>query len=420
MRTLSHVACALLLALLTLFPVPANAADPAPVDIPSNTRIVYLGDSITMSGRYIAYIEAFSKSRYPKLDIEFLNLGLASETASGLTEPVHPFPRPCIHSRIDNVLKVTKPDLIVICYGMNDGIYYPQSKERFAKYKEGILNLIAKCKKTGARVVVATPPPFDPGPVMKRTQPKGKKEYGWTKPYRDYNNVLSDYAAWLRTLNGKDDLRVIQLNNPLNKLIAQRRKSDPKFRLAGDGVHPNPTGHWLIAQRYLLAAGVDATVADVTHNASQSKGPITVTFKSKLPLYMDPAWDKPAIKLIDTRNRLNIYRLTVTGATANKYNIVEGNLVIGTVTQKQMKEGIDLLNFPKLSTNVDAKQFFQLIAKRQSTLGLAWLTHAGHTRPRTRKGKPLPEAQKIAADLDLKINKLRKPRRLTLRFIPTP
>ena len=83
-------------------------------------------------------------TRDPALWCEFLDLGLPSETVSGLTEPGHAggaFPRPDLHERLDRVLEKTKPDLLVACYGMNDGIYYPFSEDRFAKYKEGMLFL---------------------------------------------------------------------------------------------------------------------------------------------------------------------------------------------------------------------------------------------------------------------------------------
>ena len=38
----------------------------------------------------------------------------------------------------------------------------------------------------------------------------------------------------------------------MNRFLAERRKSDPDYFLAGDGVHPNETGHWIIAKQILL------------------------------------------------------------------------------------------------------------------------------------------------------------------------
>ncbi len=86
-------------------------------------RIVFLGDSITNAGGYVQYVEAYLLARFPDQKFELINLGLPSETVTGLSEPEHPFPRPDAHERLERALLKTKPDVVVICYGMNDGIY---------------------------------------------------------------------------------------------------------------------------------------------------------------------------------------------------------------------------------------------------------------------------------------------------------
>jgi len=83
-------------------------------------RVVFLGDSITYSGEYVEFIETYVRSRFPESRVEFLDLGLPSETVSGLSEPGHAggaFPRPDLHERLGRVLEKAKPDLIVACYG---------------------------------------------------------------------------------------------------------------------------------------------------------------------------------------------------------------------------------------------------------------------------------------------------------------
>src|SRR5207237_312442 len=94
-------------------------------------RVVFLGDSITNAGMYVQYLDAYLVTRFPDQKFDLINLGLPSETVSGLSEPDHPYPRPDLHERLERVLNKTKPDIVVVCYGMNDGIYYPFSQERF-------------------------------------------------------------------------------------------------------------------------------------------------------------------------------------------------------------------------------------------------------------------------------------------------
>ena len=89
-------------------------------------------------------IDAYFVTRFPRRKIEFLNLGLPSETVSGLSEPGHAggqFPRPDLHERLERVLEKTRPELVIACYGMNDGIYLPFDAERFRKFTNGLVLL---------------------------------------------------------------------------------------------------------------------------------------------------------------------------------------------------------------------------------------------------------------------------------------
>jgi lysophospholipase L1-like esterase len=228
-------------------------------------RVVFLGDSITYSGQYIEFLEAWLRTKDPGLRCEFLDLGLPSETVSGLTEPGHAdgqFPRPDLHERLDRVLEKTRPDLVVACYGMNDGIYHPFSEERFDKFRDGMRLLRDKAAASGAKLLHVTPPVFDPVPIKARTLPAGLAEY--PQPYEGYDEVLGLYAAWLLAERG-NGWDVVDVHGPMRRLIADERGRDPDFRLAGDGVHIDATGHWVIAREILLHWGVPPReLADAT------------------------------------------------------------------------------------------------------------------------------------------------------------
>ena len=70
-----------------------------------DSRIVFLGDSITAAGDFIALIEARLRLELGDDCPELINLGLPSETCTGLSEPDHPFPRPDVHERLGRVLE---------------------------------------------------------------------------------------------------------------------------------------------------------------------------------------------------------------------------------------------------------------------------------------------------------------------------
>ena len=196
-------------------------------------QVVFVGDSNTFAGRFIAYVEVLIRGRHPDRQIEFINLGLPSETVSGLSEPDHPYPRPNVHDRLDAVLAKTRPDLVVACYGMNDGIYYPFDAERFAKYQAGYRKLIADCEKAGAKVVLMTPSPFDPKPLKDKVLAKGAEKYSWLKPYADYDDdVLKRYSEWLVTYRDKGYL-VVDAHTAMRAHLDRMRKIRPRLRRLG-------------------------------------------------------------------------------------------------------------------------------------------------------------------------------------------
>src|SRR5207237_689024 len=109
--------------LLVLLPSPGRAAEP--FALRDGQRVLFLGDSNTFTGQFIAYLDAYLFTRFPGQKFELINLGLPSETVSGLSEPDHPYPRPNVHDRLERALAEAKPEVVFACYGMNDGIYYP-------------------------------------------------------------------------------------------------------------------------------------------------------------------------------------------------------------------------------------------------------------------------------------------------------
>jgi lysophospholipase L1-like esterase len=240
-----------------LLPVPAvQSATATAKSFIEARRVLFLGDSITYAGEWVEFVEAWIRMRFPSAGIDIVNLGLPSETVSGLSEAGHAggaFPRPDVHERLDRALAKIKPDLVVVCYGMNDGIYFPFGEERFRKFQEGMIRLRAKATAAGAKVIHVTPPVFDPTPLKGRTLPAGLDAY--PSPFGGYNTVLDRYSDWL-TAQRAQGWEVVDVHGPMNGFLATKRRDDPAFILSGDGVHPNSQGHWLMARELLRHLGV--------------------------------------------------------------------------------------------------------------------------------------------------------------------
>jgi lysophospholipase L1-like esterase len=214
-------------------------------------RIVFLGDSNTHAGEYVCQIEAQLLAKFGNAP-EVVNLGLPSETCSGLSEPAHPFPRPDVHERLSRALQKTRPDLAFACYGMNDGIYHPFDDSRFTAFQDGVKKIIEAHRKAKVPLVLLTPPPFDALPLRKSDSlvPATSNEFLWTKVYEHYDaEVMKKYADWMMTLNRTDnsDFLVIDVHTPISKYLTDRRKSDPEFAFSKDGVHFDNVGHQVLA-----------------------------------------------------------------------------------------------------------------------------------------------------------------------------
>ena len=220
-----------------------------------NNRVLWLGDSITQMGDYVTFVEYYLNKQFPLDKVDIISIGLSSETVSGLSEKTHPFPRPWVLERSQRALDMVKPKIVVGCYGMNDGIYHPQSSDRLQAFQDGINKLISQSKAAGAQVVLLTPPPFDKV-AGHNLQPKEAPDFGWLAPYEDYDSVLGNYAKWELSLPSSSAY-VIDLHTPIDDYLANRRQTqnDPHFSFTKEGIHPNPAGHLLMAEIILKGLG---------------------------------------------------------------------------------------------------------------------------------------------------------------------
>jgi len=222
-------------------------------------RILFIGDSITHAGQYVYLIETELRLQNVQPMPEIFNIGLGSETCSGLSEPDHPFPRPDVNERLQRALTKIKPDVVIACYGMNDGIYYPFSKERFQAYQNGVNKVITAVHNSGAKLILLTPPPFDSVPLKGKAKllPEGKKKYAYFEMYENYDNVLKRYGQWIMQQKDRVEM-VINIHAPITTYVKEKRQKNPTFTISPDGIHPNGEGHRIMAETILKAWGIES------------------------------------------------------------------------------------------------------------------------------------------------------------------
>lgn len=254
------------------------AESPLPAEIAKARRVVLLGDSITYAGSYVDFIEAAIRLRDPSWKGEIIDVGVPSETVSGLSEPGHAggkFPRPDLHERLDRVLDQLKPDCVFACYGMNDGIYLSFDEERFAKFQEGVRWLREKVAAIHAPIIHLTPPVYDPKPAQ------GK--------HSDYNDVLDRYSEWLLAQRAQG-WTVIDAHGPMKAELASRRAQNPEFFFAKDGVHPDHLGHAVMARAILKGLNFPRELTDAPLQWAGGSEPEWVKLIGKRRKLLSDAW----------------------------------------------------------------------------------------------------------------------------------
>lgn len=225
--------------------------------------ILFLGDSITAAGGYVRSIAAELEKQAPSNSWLVVNHGRRSETFSNLSEAYHPGRRPCVLTRIDKELREIKPQWVVACYGINDGIYHPFNEKRFAAYQAGVQQFIKKVLASGSKVILLTSPPYarqgyfpreaDDAAreaIVRKADAKAEAEaekdrnkYGYRTPYEYYDYVMARYAKWLLTLNDGKNVWVVDLRTPMLPKMQESYGKDP--------IHPNAMGHSMMAESFL-------------------------------------------------------------------------------------------------------------------------------------------------------------------------
>jgi lysophospholipase L1-like esterase len=232
--------CSFLLISLFIAALKVCAAEP-PAVLKDVGRIVVLGDSITQTGDYVTDLECWFTVQ--DIPVEVIPLGLGSETVSDLTPEENQdhltrfgFGRPFISERLGRVLETTKPDLVIACYGMNDGSSLPPDEGGTKRFGDACTALRDAALKAGARRVVLCSPPVQdsrkPGVIGMHDENLGR------------------YTQWLlgKRAEGWD---VVDIHTPMRAALEAGRAKDPAFLLARDGIHPGREGHWIMAREIL-------------------------------------------------------------------------------------------------------------------------------------------------------------------------
>ncbi len=215
--------------------VPTLRADPTPIVLKKSDRIVFLGDSITAGGNagkgYIQVIRNHLADKKKDLAIDCIGAGISGNKV------------PDLQKRVDKHVIDRKPTIVVIYIGINDvwhGERNPKNGTAPAAFEAGLKEVIGKCTKAGAQVILCTPTVIGELPGGGNSL-DGKLD--------DYANISRKVAKDLN-LN-LCDLRKAFVDHLQDKNAAKKASGI----LTTDRVHLNEAGNRLVAQTILKSLG---------------------------------------------------------------------------------------------------------------------------------------------------------------------
>lgn len=356
-----------LLALLVVaFPSFCRADRPAPFYLHSGDRVVFYGDSITEQRRYTTYIETYCVAHFPKEHFTFINSGWGGDRVTGGGGGP-------IDLRLKRDVLAYKPTVVTICLGMNDAGYQPFNLKLYQTFIQGYRHIIETLKQNlpGVRITLLTAPAFD-DVTRPQAFPGG------------YNSTLTAFNEGVKQLAREYHLVLADTNVPLVSLLARAVVADPKLApsIIPDRVHPDFSGHLIMASAVLLAWNAPSIVADIavdarsgkllraenTHITNLQVGQGTVSFDEEdnslpWPFDRDPQKNPAtllALSCSDVENELNRYQLQVAGLSAPNYTLKVDGQPVATLSAQELEQGIDLAALPLLPACQQAQQLLDL------------------------------------------------------------
>ncbi len=330
-----------------------------------NTRVCFIGDSITHKGFYPYYIRLFYSLRRPEKPVYFFNCGIAGGTAK------------TANSVYQWDIKAKNIDAATIMLGMNDvgqnfGSQYQTPKEINSNVEKQIsavkgISLLSKRLLTDEiQISLITPSIYDQTASFNSSKPNllGK------------NDALKYISQHVNALATKHSLPLFDFQKATFTANEKLQQQNPKATVIGkDRVHPAEVGHFLMAHEFLtkqeFSPFISKTIIDIDKgkviealNNKISDLKITVdevsftSLESSLPFPI-PEEAKSALALIPFNQTLNQQHLQLQGLETGLWTVYIDDIEIGQYLAKTLDTGINLAENTKTPMYQQALQVAQ-------------------------------------------------------------
>lgn len=208
---------------------------------PKNSRVCFIGDSITAANKALSYVVDAYKTQFPENKVKFFNCGVSG---AQLYYPLKHF---------EDDIKIFTPTHAVIAFGANDCHFwwlpYLPSREHYdllvkayEMYKERLSLLCKRLEELGVSdITVCTPVPYN--------------EYGESEAevWKGCAAAMVGYSFYVREFCEKKGYKLCDYNS---YLTAEMQKGSEVFTKK-DRVHPSDYGYYLMAKCFLNSQGME-------------------------------------------------------------------------------------------------------------------------------------------------------------------
>ncbi len=206
---------------------------------PKNSRVCFIGDSITCANGYLSHIVNYYEENFKGENIKFFNCGISGAASKHLLdafdfdvasyEPTHAV----------IFMGVNDTDRSILAKGRSPEIY-TRLKNNFENYKKNLDIMCKRIEALGARVILCTSTPLD--------------EYSKfdTEVFPGSFALMMGYAEHVRNYAREKGYPVCDYISYFSEVL-----QSGAVIYETDRVHPNALGAWHIAKCFLAFQGLD-------------------------------------------------------------------------------------------------------------------------------------------------------------------
>lgn len=324
--------------LLAVISLASSRSPAAEAGLKPGDAVAINGDSITEQKLYSVFIEDYLLMCQPTANLHTCQFGWGGETSWGFL------------ARMNNDVIWFKPTVATTCYGMNDGGYSPMTEEKAKHYRDSQKGIVERFKKAGVRLIIVG----SPGCVDADTFRKNPEQAAM------YNKTLAGLRDIAKEVATEEGVVFANVFDPMiDAMTKAKAKYGNNYPLAGgDGVHPGPNGHLVMAYAYLKAMGCTGDIGTITIDMTSGKAEATEGHKvvstdggsaeiesTRYPFcfFGNPEGQstRSVIDFLPFNDDLNRFKLVVKGAKADKLKVTWGT-ASKEFSKADLEKGINL------------------------------------------------------------------------------